>query len=91
VPSETRELAAVTEVKVLCPGCGRNQSLHVGRSACPACRLQFEIRVTEPRCPKCDYLLFMLKSDRCPECGHDLTLPADAPGTASPGLDTLTP
>ena len=33
------------------------------------CGLKFHIRLEEPRCPKCDYLLFMLQSDRCPECG----------------------
>lgn len=70
IPSETRELAIVTELNIVCPGCGRKQTQPVGHSACPTCRLQFELRVQEPRCPKCDYLLFMLKSDHCPECGE---------------------
>jgi hypothetical protein len=91
VPSETRELAAVAELKVVCPGCGRKQALPVGHSECPTCRLQFDIRVVEPRCPKCDYLLFMLKSDRCPECGQPLSPPAGAPDSAASGLQTLTP
>lgn len=73
IPCETRVLTSITEMRVICPGCGRKEFLKVGRSECPSCRLGFEIRIEEPRCPKCEYLLFMLKSDKCPECGEVLT------------------
>ena len=56
-------------ISVVCPGCRSKQVLPIGDSACAVCRLRFTIRVDEPRCAQCDYLLFMLKSDRCPECG----------------------
>ena len=62
-------LAEVREVTLICPGCQKKQALAVGDSACAGCGLKFHIRVEEPRCPNCDYLLFMLQSDRCPECG----------------------
>jgi hypothetical protein len=80
IPSETRELPTVREVRIFCPGCGRKPLLAIGRSTCPTCRLQFEIRVREPRCPKCDYLLFMLASDRCPECGESVLASGEFPG-----------
>jgi hypothetical protein len=62
-------LSEVREMTVICPGCQKKQTLSVGDSACATCGLKFHIRVEEPRCPTCDYVLFMLQSDRCPECG----------------------
>ncbi len=62
-------LSAIRELTLICPGCQRKQTLAVGSSSCPNCRLRFQVRIDEPRCPQCDYLLFMLASDRCPECG----------------------
>lgn len=62
-------LSEIKQIAVVCPGCQRKQTLNVGSSTCPHCGLLFDIRLEEPRCPSCDYLLFMLQSDRCPECG----------------------
>ena len=62
-------LSEVREMTIICPGCQKKQTVGVGDSACSTCGLKFHIRVEEPRCPNCDYVLFMLQSDRCPECG----------------------
>ena len=62
-------LSEIKEMTVICPGCRRKQNLPTGDSTCTTCGLKFHIRLEEPRCQKCDYLLFMLQSDRCPECG----------------------
>ena len=62
----SREL---TEMVVVCPRCGKKQSVRLGDSTCPGCKLRIAIRIEEPRCPQCDYLLYGLTSDRCPECG----------------------
>lgn len=64
--------ANVSELTVICPWCQRKQSLPLGASACAGCGLKFRISVEEPRCQNCDYLLYMLTSDRCPECGTAL-------------------
>lgn len=61
--SEMREMA------LTCPHCGKKQSLPTGGAACAGCGLRIHIRLEEPRCPNCNYLLYMLASDRCPECG----------------------
>ncbi len=75
-------LSQIRELTIICPGCQRKQTLPVGEAACPTCRLRFNLSVEEPRCPQCDYLLFMLTSDRCPECGAvlDAKIPGVAPG-----------
>jgi hypothetical protein len=78
-------LSEVRELTVICPGCHKKQTVRVGDSACPTCLLKFHIRVEEPRCPTCDYLLFMLQSDRCPECGT--VVRGAAPVGASPSLN----
>lgn len=65
----SRAYREATDISVVCPGCRSKQVLPLGDSACPVCHLRFNIRVDEPRCTQCDYLLIMLKSDRCPECG----------------------
>lgn len=59
----------LTEMVVLCPRCGKKQSVRFGGAVCAVCTLRIAIRIEEPRCPKCDYLLYGLTSDRCPECG----------------------
>jgi hypothetical protein len=74
-----REYREATQIAIICPGCRSKQTLSVGASACPICHLRFSIRIDEPRCVQCDYLLFMLTSDRCPECGTPINqIPADA-------------
>ena len=59
----------LTKMVVICPRCGKKQSVRLGDSACAVCDLRISIRIEEPRCPSCDYLLYRLTSDRCPECG----------------------
>jgi hypothetical protein len=61
--------ANVSQLQLVCPWCQRKQTLPLGESACGGCGLKFRIAIEEPRCPNCDYLLYMLTSDRCPECG----------------------
>ena len=77
-------LSEVREMTVICPGCRKKQTLPVGDSSCSTCGLTFHIRVEEPRCPNCDYVLFMLQSDRCPECGTAVRggVPQVSPDTA---------
>jgi hypothetical protein len=65
-------LSEIKQITIICPGCQRRQTLPVGASSCATCGLKFTVQLEEPRCPKCDYLLFMLQSDRCPECGEPL-------------------
>jgi hypothetical protein len=65
-------LADIQEITLICPGCRKKQLLPVGDAQCPTCHLKFHIRIDEPRCPNCDYLLYMLKSDCCPECGSPI-------------------
>jgi hypothetical protein len=71
-------LSEIRDMIVICPGCKKKQTLPIGESACAGCGLKISIRVEEPRCPNCDYLLFMLTSDRCPECGTIVRGPAAA-------------
>jgi len=63
------EMPPVETMTVVCPVCQKKQTLKIGEARCAGCGLGFEIKVKEPRCPQCNYLLFMLQSDRCPECG----------------------
>ncbi|HEX2971262.1 MAG TPA: hypothetical protein VHP11_02945 [Tepidisphaeraceae bacterium] len=72
-------LAEIRQLTLICPGCHKKQLLPVGDAQCPTCHLRFSIKIAEPRCPNCDYLLYMLKSDRCPECGTPLPTPALPP------------
>ncbi|MDM8004835.1 MAG: hypothetical protein QUV05_01600 [Phycisphaerae bacterium] len=65
-------LQEIREITLICPGCHKTQTLTVGDAACPTCRLRIRTSIHEPRCPKCEYLLFMLTSDRCPECGEPI-------------------
>jgi hypothetical protein len=67
-----REMVApteITEMAITCPGCKKSQTVPLGESACGGCGLRFSIKVDEPRCETCGYLLYHLKSGRCPECG----------------------
>ena len=59
----------LTHITVVCPRCGKRQSICLGDSVCVGCKLRISIRIEEPRCPQCGYLLYGLPSDRCPECG----------------------
>ncbi len=64
-------------VTLLCPRCHRKQDLPLGGAACEGCGLKIEVKVEEPRCTQCGYLLFMLRGDRCPECGAAIERPAN--------------
>jgi hypothetical protein len=70
----------VTQFTVICPVCGTKQTLPVGESHCRKCRLVIRAQFEEPHCPKCNYVLLMLTSDRCPECGEPLNAPPAVPG-----------
>ncbi len=52
-----------------CPRCQAQQHFKVNGTTCAACGLRVDIRIEEPCCVKCGYLLHMLKSPNCPECG----------------------
>ncbi len=60
---------APVKITVICPRCCKKQTIPLGQAACPSCELRIHTRIEEPRCPSCGYLLYGLKSDRCPECG----------------------
>jgi hypothetical protein len=76
-------LSEINQITIICPGCQRKQTLYVGQSRCSSCNLKIFIRLEEPRCAKCDYVLYMLQSDRCPECGE----PVLVTSTVSSPLD----
>lgn len=71
-----REFADIT---LVCPRCRRKQKLALGDSACSACGLRITTQIEEPRCNRCGYLLYVLTSDACPECGEPVTSSAGAP------------
>ena len=60
------------DIRITCPRCLLEQTVHTGHSRCEGCKLRFEIKIEEPRCPRCDYLLHKLTSPVCPECGYAL-------------------
>jgi hypothetical protein len=78
---EPTAAAEFTALSAVCPMCSTPQRLPVGGARCVECGLRFVIQIVEPRCPRCDYLLYRIKSDRCPECGLPLSAPRD--GAAS--------
>lgn len=57
------------EVLLVCPVCGRKQTVPAGSSRCAGCGVIFQVELREPRCATCDYSLLMFKGARCPECG----------------------
>jgi hypothetical protein len=59
----------MTDIAVTCPRCSKSQKIKLGGGVCKSCGLRIEITIEEPRCPKCGYLLYMLQSAVCPECG----------------------
>jgi len=68
----------ITRFTLVCPACGKKQTLSTGHACCDNCGLLIHMRFEEPRCPNCDYLLYMLKADRCPECGTPIHRSAGA-------------
>lgn len=65
-------IGEIHEISVVCPMCKKKQSIHTGGAACSECGLRIVVQLEEPHCATCGYLLFGLKSDRCPECGTPL-------------------
>ena len=70
---ERLESVAVEAVSVICPRCGKRETIALGEEArgsgkCGKCGLGIEVKVTEARCA-CGYLLYGNTSGRCPECG----------------------
>jgi hypothetical protein len=79
----------IKQIAVTCPNCSSKQTVNLGDSSCDTCGLRYSIRVEEPRCANCDYLLYMFKGDRCPECGTPVgNAPIAAP---APPLPVTTP
>jgi len=62
-------VADFKQFTLICPACQKKQTLPAGETCCGNCGLKIHTRFEEPRCATCGYLLYMLKSDRCPECG----------------------
>ncbi|MGH7178396.1 MAG: hypothetical protein ACREJC_13540 [Tepidisphaeraceae bacterium] len=83
VDTSPEAIAELTEMTVICPVCRKKHSATTGRSQCPSCGLIMHIRLEEPRCPKCEYVLLMLKSDRCPECGTAIVRSSEARDSGS--------
>ena len=75
----TSELPA--QVTLFCPRCRGKHTVPTGTSSCPTCQLRIRIELEEPRCRKCGYLLYMLTSDTCPECGELIALSSRAPSS----------
>ncbi|MGD0542282.1 MAG: hypothetical protein ABSB33_12270 [Tepidisphaeraceae bacterium] len=77
-PRPTGELDA-GKMEMVCPVCRKKQTVPindgVGELSCPGCGLIVSVRLRAPRCPSCDYMLLMLHSDRCPECGAPISAP----------------
>lgn len=61
--------AEIRQFTLVCPVCSTKQTLPAGDARCGKCGLGIRTRFEEPRCGHCGYLLYMLTSDRCPECG----------------------
>jgi ssDNA-binding Zn-finger/Zn-ribbon topoisomerase 1 len=80
----------VKEISITCPNCQRKQTLPLGDGACANCGLLISIKVAEPRCAQCGYLLYMIKSPRCPECGAPVSKPNEvlAPAMATARVTT---
>jgi hypothetical protein len=64
-------VAALSEVRLACPRCGRSQSLPLGTAtACGRCGLVIEVTVRQDQCLACGYSRTGLApSTACPECG----------------------
>lgn len=74
VQSIRREEAALRPIPihVACPRCAKGFEARQGASNCSHCGLRFTIKVEEPRCT-CGYPLYGLESDKCPECGREIS------------------
>jgi hypothetical protein len=74
----------ITQIAITCPNCQRKQNVALGDGACVNCGLLISIRIAEPRCNQCGYLLYMIKSPRCPECGAPVSRPNETIAEPAP-------
>jgi hypothetical protein len=82
---------AAASYTLICPACQSRLTLPTGEASCPRCRLIIRTAFEEPRCIQCNYSLFMLGSDRCPECGTPVSqsLTMAGGGPPEPGTPPL--
>jgi hypothetical protein len=84
VDLESLPITQFIQITLLCPRCGRKQTVPLGDAHCGACELRIYTKIEEPRCPQCGYLLYKLTGDHCPECGAAIAKQAAAaPATPS--------
>lgn len=69
VQDETHTVDLSATVKLVCPRCGKDQQLALGRSQCGSCGLRIRVEIEEEHCRKCGYVLYKLESAVYPECG----------------------
>ncbi|HUU98515.1 MAG TPA: hypothetical protein VM487_22505 [Phycisphaerae bacterium] len=69
IPAGEELVTTPLTLTITCPRCTQSQQVTAGRSRCRSCGLKFRIEIEEAVCIKCGYALYMLTSDRCPECG----------------------
>ena len=74
IPKHDRLLTTGLVLTITCPRCAESQQVAAGRSTCGKCRLKFRIEIEEATCATCGYPLYMLTSDRCPECGTPIAV-----------------
>lgn len=73
-PKTDQLITATLALTITCPRCARSQQVTAGRSTCGKCGLKFRIEIEEAVCATCGYPLYMLTSDRCPECGTPIAV-----------------
>lgn len=78
------EMPNITAITLVCPVCGKRATGDLGSCICRNCGMGFRVELREPRCKSCNYLLLMLRADRCPECGTPVTSPLPQPVPVAP-------